>query len=73
MYLIKQTPADQRKLEMSFDCSAFQYQLPKVGPCLLNLAHIHVYILLGCSVGETCFSGEIQVSEPACFPIFHVG
>ncbi|KAF5341553.1 hypothetical protein D9758_012573 [Tetrapyrgos nigripes] len=28
MYYIKQTPADPRKLEMSFDCSAFQAQFP---------------------------------------------
>jgi len=27
MYLIKQNPGDERKLEMCFDCSAFQYQL----------------------------------------------
>ncbi|THV01700.1 FAD/NAD(P)-binding domain-containing protein [Dendrothele bispora CBS 962.96] len=26
MYYIKQTPSDPRKLEMSFDCSAFQHQ-----------------------------------------------
>ncbi|KAG7095618.1 hypothetical protein E1B28_006342 [Marasmius oreades] len=32
MYYIKQTPADPRKLEMSFDCSAFQYQLDKNAP-----------------------------------------
>ncbi|KIK64063.1 hypothetical protein GYMLUDRAFT_40296 [Collybiopsis luxurians FD-317 M1] len=32
MYLIKQTPADGRKLEMSFDCSAFQSQFPKEAP-----------------------------------------
>jgi hypothetical protein len=30
MYLIKETPADPRKLEMCFDCSNFQYQLDKV-------------------------------------------
>ncbi|KAJ9123762.1 hypothetical protein QFC24_003536 [Naganishia onofrii] len=27
MYLIKQVPKDSRKLEMCFDCNAFQYQL----------------------------------------------
>lgn len=27
MYLIKNNPGDERKLEMCFDCSAFQYQL----------------------------------------------
>lgn len=27
MYLIKQVPKDARKLEMCFDCNAFQYQL----------------------------------------------
>ena len=27
MYLIKQVPADPKLLEMSFDCSNFQYQL----------------------------------------------
>jgi len=28
MYLIKQTPSSPRKLEMSFDCTAFQHQFP---------------------------------------------
>jgi hypothetical protein len=32
MYYIKQVPADPRKLEMSFDCTAFQAQLPKDKP-----------------------------------------
>ncbi|RSH89643.1 hypothetical protein EHS25_002194 [Saitozyma podzolica] len=32
MYLIKETPKDPRKLEMCFDCSAFQYQLDKDKP-----------------------------------------
>jgi hypothetical protein len=32
MYYIKNVPADPRKLEMSFDCTAFQAQLPKDKP-----------------------------------------
>ncbi|GAA5982237.1 hypothetical protein JCM11641_006235 [Rhodosporidiobolus odoratus] len=32
MYLIKQNPGDARKLEMCFDCSAFQYQLNQDAP-----------------------------------------
>jgi len=32
MYMIKQVPADARKLEMCFDCHAFQHQLPKDKP-----------------------------------------
>lgn len=32
MYLIKETAKDPRKLEMCFDCSAFQYQLDKEKP-----------------------------------------
>ena len=32
MYLIKQVPKDARKLEMCFDCSAFQYQLKQNKP-----------------------------------------
>ncbi|GJN92087.1 hypothetical protein Rhopal_005116-T1 [Rhodotorula paludigena] len=32
MYLIKQNPGDPRKLEMCFDCSAFQYQLNQGKP-----------------------------------------
>lgn len=32
MYLIKQLPDDPRKLEMCFDCTAFQYQLDKSKP-----------------------------------------
>lgn len=32
MYYIKQVPADSRKLEMCFDCTAFQAQLPKDAP-----------------------------------------
>jgi len=32
MYYIKQVPADAKLLEMCFDCSAFQYQLPKDSP-----------------------------------------
>ena len=32
MYLIKQIPSDPKKLEMCFDCSAFQYQLDRDKP-----------------------------------------
>ncbi|KAJ3877342.1 FAD/NAD(P)-binding domain-containing protein [Lentinula edodes] len=57
MYLIKQTPADQRKLEMSFDCSAFQYQLPKDVPLE---KHIFQTIFLNKNHEETWSKHEIQ-------------
>ncbi|EIN12852.1 FAD/NAD(P)-binding domain-containing protein [Punctularia strigosozonata HHB-11173 SS5] len=47
MYFIKEIPDDPRKLEMCFDCSAFQYQIPEDIPfenhvfqtIFLNKAH----------------------------------
>ncbi|ESK93396.1 flavin-containing amine oxidasedehydrogenase [Moniliophthora roreri MCA 2997] len=56
MYYIKQTPADPRKLEMSFDCSAFQYQLDKDLP--LD-KHIFQTIFLNKKHEETWSKQEI--------------
>ncbi|KAG7095617.1 hypothetical protein E1B28_006342 [Marasmius oreades] len=56
MYYIKQTPADPRKLEMSFDCSAFQYQLDKNAP-LEN--HVFQTIFLNKEDEETWSKHEI--------------
>ncbi|KAJ3712847.1 FAD/NAD(P)-binding domain-containing protein [Lentinula raphanica] len=57
MYLIKQTPADPRKLEMSFDCSAFQYQLPKDAPLE---KHVFQTIFLNNKHDETWSKHEIN-------------
>ncbi|KAJ4469240.1 FAD/NAD(P)-binding domain-containing protein [Lentinula aciculospora] len=57
MYLIKQTPADPRKLEMSFDCSAFQYQLPKNAPLE---KHVFQTIFLNKKHDDTWSKNEIR-------------
>ncbi|KAJ3782038.1 FAD/NAD(P)-binding domain-containing protein [Lentinula aff. detonsa] len=57
MYLIKQTPADARKLEMSFDCSAFQYQLPKDAPLE---KHVFQTIFLNNKHVDTWSKNEIR-------------
>ncbi|KAJ8082238.1 hypothetical protein PM082_008085 [Marasmius tenuissimus] len=57
MYYIKQTPADSRKLEMSFDCSAFQYQLSKDTPIE---QHVFQTIFLNKEHEETWSRNEIS-------------
>jgi hypothetical protein len=57
MYLIKNVPADQRKLEMCFDCSAFQYQLEKDTPLE---EHVFQTIFLNKKHKETWSMDEIR-------------
>ncbi|KAL7420177.1 hypothetical protein Q5752_005143 [Cryptotrichosporon argae] len=53
MYLIKQVPGDPRKLEMCFDCNAFQVQLDQDAPLenhvfqtiFLNKKHQHTWTI----------------------------
>ncbi|KAF9269470.1 FAD/NAD(P)-binding domain-containing protein [Marasmius fiardii PR-910] len=59
MYYIKQTPADSRKLEMSFDCSAFQYQLSKAITDAPIKKHIFQTIFLNKEHEETWSKHEI--------------
>ncbi|ORY30790.1 FAD/NAD(P)-binding domain-containing protein [Naematelia encephala] len=57
MYLIKQVPADARKLEMCFDCNAFQYQLAKdTGP----EDHVYQTIFLNKKHKDTWQKDEIR-------------
>ncbi|KAF9046966.1 FAD/NAD(P)-binding domain-containing protein [Hymenopellis radicata] len=57
MYLIKQVPSNPRLLEMSFDCSAFQYQLPKNTP--LD-CHVFQTIFLNDKDSKTWSKNEID-------------
>lgn len=57
MYLIKNVPADDRKLEMCFDCSAFQYQLDKDSPLE---DHVFQTIFLNKKHQETWSMDEIR-------------
>jgi len=57
MYLIKETQKDPRKLEMCFDCSAFQYQLDKDKPLE---DHIFQTIFLNNKHKDTWSKDEIK-------------
>jgi len=58
MYMIKQTPQDNRKLEMCFDCHNFQYQLLEANKPFKD--HIFQTIFLNKKHSETWSRSEIK-------------
>lgn len=70
MYLIKQVAADPKKLEMSFDCSAFQYQLKRANRPVED--HVFQTIFLNKKDASTWTRDEIKQNKISelCFVDF---
>jgi hypothetical protein len=69
MYYIKNVPADPRKLEMAFDCTAFQAQLPKDLPFE---RHVFQTIFLNKKHENTWSMDEIKKDKISMYPLLYL-